>query len=64
MVSHEYDVKGQGEKSESVFWGSVERIHHSRRIISISFTMSDDEVVSLTQPAVTITSKAYAAPPY
>lgn len=85
MVSHEYDVKGQGDTSESggcspttevrltthltpataaVFWGSVERLHHSRRIVSISFTMSDDEVVSLTQPAVTITSKAYAAPPY
>jgi hypothetical protein len=83
MVSHEYDVKGQGERSESggcspttevmltthltpataaVFWGSVERLHHSHRIVSISFTMSDDEVVSLTKPDVTISSKAYAAP--
>jgi hypothetical protein len=83
MVSHEYDVKGQGDKSESggcspttevmltahltpataaVFWGSVERLHHSHRIVSISFTLSSDEVVSLTKPEVTITSKAYAAP--
>jgi hypothetical protein len=83
MVSHEYDVKGQGDKSESggcspttearltthltdataaVFWGSVERLHHSHRIVSISFTFSNDEVVSLTKPEVTITSKAYAAP--
>ena len=83
MISHEYDVKGQGDRSESggcspttevrltthltpataaIFWGSVERLHHSRRIISISFVFSNDEVVSLTQPAVTITSKAYAAP--
>jgi hypothetical protein len=83
MVSHEYDVKGQGERSESggcspttevrltthltpttaaVFWGSVERLHHSKRIVSISFMFSNDEVVSLTQPEVTITSKSYAAP--
>jgi hypothetical protein len=82
MVSHEYEVKGQGEKSESggcspttevrltthltpatavVFWGSVERLHHSHRIVSISFVISNEEVVSLTKPEVTITSKAYAA---
>jgi hypothetical protein len=83
VVSHEYDIKGQGEKSESggcspttevrltahltpatdvLFWGSVERLHHSHRIVSISFILSNDEVVSLTKPEVTITSKAYAAP--
>jgi hypothetical protein len=83
MVAHEYDVRGQGEKSESggcsptsearltahltpattvLFWGSVERLHHSKRIASISFMLSNDEVVSLTRPEVTITSKAYAAP--
>jgi hypothetical protein len=83
MVSHEYDVKGQGVKSESggcspttevlltthltpstaaVFWGSVERLHHSHRIVSISFSFSDDEVVSLTKAEVTITSHSYAAP--
>jgi hypothetical protein len=83
MISHEYDVKGQGDRSESggcspttevrltthltpataaIFWGSVERLHHSRRIISISFVFSNDEVVSLTKPEVTITSKAYATP--
>jgi hypothetical protein len=83
MVSYEYDVKGQGEKSESggcspttearltthltpataaVFWGSVERLHHSHRIVSISVIFSNDEVVSLTKPEVTITSKAYATP--
>jgi hypothetical protein len=83
MVSHEYDIKGQGDKSESggcspttemrltthltpatavLFWGSVERLHHSHRIVSISFTFSNDEVVSLTRPEVTITSKAYATP--
>jgi hypothetical protein len=83
MVAHEYDVKGQGDKSESggcspttevrltthltaattaVFWGSVERLHHSKRIVSISFMLSNDEVVSLPKPEVTITSKAYAAP--
>jgi hypothetical protein len=83
VVSHEYDVKGQGEKSESggcspttevrltahltpasavLFWGSVERLHHSKRIVSISFMLSNDEVVSLIRPEVTITSKAYATP--
>ena len=83
MVSHEYDVKGQGDKTESggcsqttevrlsthltpdtavLFWGSVERLHHSHRIVSISFTFSNDEVVLLTRPEVTITSKAYATP--
>jgi hypothetical protein len=83
MVSHEYDIEGQGDKSESggcspttevrltthltpataaVFWGSVERLHHSHRIVSISFMLSNDEVVSLPKPEVTITSKAYAAP--
>jgi hypothetical protein len=83
MVSHEYDVKGQGDKSEyggcspttevrltthltpataAVFWGSVERLHHSQRIVSISFTFSNDEEVLLTKPEVIITSKAYVAP--
>jgi hypothetical protein len=83
MVSQEYDVKGQGERSESggcspttevrltthltpataaVFWGSVERLHHSKRIVSISFMLSNDEVVSLTQPEVTIVSQAYPTP--
>jgi hypothetical protein len=83
MVSHEYDVKGQGDKSESggcspttearltahltpatavLFWGSVERLHYSHRIVSISFMLSSDEVVSLPKPEVTITSKAYASP--
>ena len=83
MVAHEYDVKGQGDKSESggcspttearltthltpattvLFWGSVERLHHSHRIVSISFMLSNDETVSLTKPEVTITSKACAAP--
>lgn len=83
MVSHEYDVKGQGDRSESggcspttevrltthltpataaIFWRSVERLHHGNSIASISFTLSNDEVVSLTKPEVTITSKAYAAP--
>jgi hypothetical protein len=83
LVSHEYDIKGQGDKSESggcspttevrltthltpttaaVFWGSVERLHHSHRIVSISFMLSDDEVATLTKPEVTITSNAYAAP--
>src|SRR3984957_7249386 len=83
MISHEYDVKGQGDKSESggcspttetrltthlppattvLLWGSVERLHHSHRIVSISFMLSNDETVSLTKPEVTITSKAYAAP--
>jgi hypothetical protein len=83
MVSHQYDVKGQGDKSESggcspttevrlttqltpatavLFWGSVERLHHSHRIVSISVIVSNDEVVSLTKPEVTITSKAYSTP--
>jgi hypothetical protein len=83
VVSHEYDVKGQGEKSESggcspttevmltthptpamtvVFWGSVERLHHSHRIVSISFMFSDDEVVKLTKPEVEITSSAFPTP--
>jgi hypothetical protein len=83
VVSYDYDVKGQGDKSESggcspttevrltthltdataaVFWGSVERLHHAHRLVSISFTFSNDEIVSLTKPEVTITSKAYATP--
>jgi hypothetical protein len=83
MISHEYDVKGQGDKSDSggcspttevrltthltaatavVFWGSVERLHPSHRIVSLSFTFSNDEASSLTQPEVEITSKSYAAP--
>ena len=83
MVAHEYDVKGQGEKSESggcspttevrltthltpataaIFWRSVERLNHSHSVVSISFTLSNDEVVSLTKPEVTIASKTYATP--
>jgi hypothetical protein len=83
VVSYEYDIEGQGDRSESggcspttevrltthltpattiLFWGSVERLHYSHRIVSISFTFSNDEVVSLTKAEVTITSKAYAAP--
>jgi hypothetical protein len=45
-----------------LFWGSVERLHHSKRIVSISVIFSNDEVVSLTRPEVTIIAKAYAAP--
>jgi hypothetical protein len=83
MVSHQYDVKGPGDKSESggcspttevlltthltpsiaaVFWGSVERLHHSHRIISTNFTSSNDDVVTLTKPEVKITSKVYSSP--
>jgi hypothetical protein len=83
VVSYEYDVKGQGDKSESggcspttevrmlvhltnatsaMFWGSVERLHHSHRIVSISFIISNDDVLTLTKPAITITSKVYASP--
>jgi hypothetical protein len=83
MVSHEYDIKGLGDKSESggcspttevrltthltpatavLFWGSVERLHHSHRIVSVNITFSNDEVVSLPKPEVTIASKVYAAP--
>jgi hypothetical protein len=56
-MGYEYDVKGQGDRSESggcspttevrltthltpataaVFWGSVERLYHSHRIVSVS----------------------------
>ena len=80
---YEYDIKGQGDKSESggcspttevrltthptpataaVFWGSVERLHHGHRIVSISFTFSNDEEVSLTKPEVTIASKTFPKP--
>jgi hypothetical protein len=45
-----------------VFWGSVERLQPSHRIVSLSFTFTDDEVASLTKPEVTITSKTYATP--
>jgi hypothetical protein len=83
MVSHQYDVKGQGDKSEAggcspttevlltthltpataaVFWGSVEWLHYSHRIVSISISIANDEVVSLTKPEVEIASKAFAAP--
>src|ERR1700733_11738443 len=43
-----------------VFWRSVERLHHSHQIASVSFTLSNDEVVSLFRPGVTVTSKIYA----
>jgi hypothetical protein len=83
MVSREYDVKGEGDKSQSggcsptteirltthmtratavVFWGSVERLHPSHRIVSLSFVFTDDEVVSLTKPEVILTSNAYTVP--
>jgi hypothetical protein len=83
MVSHEYDVEGQGEKSASggcssntearltrqltpatsvVLWGSDDRLRPNHRIISISFTLSNDESVSLTKPEVLISSKAYSIP--
>jgi hypothetical protein len=83
VVSYEYDVEGQGVKSQSggcspttevlltqhltpttsvVFWGSVERLHHSHRIVSASFKLSGDDLVTLTKPEVEITSKAYATP--
>jgi hypothetical protein len=83
MISHEYDVEGQGEKSASggcssdtearltthltpatdiVFWGSDDRLRPNHRIISISFTFSNDEAVSLTKPEVLISSKAYSIP--
>jgi hypothetical protein len=45
-----------------VFWGSVERLHHSHRIVSVSFKLSGDDLVTLTKPEVEITSKAYATP--
>ena len=85
VVSYEYDVKGQGDKSESggcspttevlltahltratdaVFWGSVERLHHSRRIVSISFTFSSDEVLTLTEHEVKIASESYSSPKF
>jgi hypothetical protein len=83
IVSHEYDVEGQGEKSASggcssntearltkqltpatsvVFWGSDDRLRPNHRIISISFTLSNDESVSLTKPGVLISSKTYSIP--
>jgi hypothetical protein len=83
VVSYQYDIKGQGDKSESggcspttevlltthlttatsvVFWGSVERLHDSNRIVSISFTFSKDEVLTLTKPEVTIESATYSNP--
>jgi hypothetical protein len=45
-----------------VFWGSDDRLRPNHRIISISFTLSDDESVSLTKPEVLISSKAYSIP--
>lgn len=83
MVSHDYDVEGQGEKSASggcssntearltrqltpatsvVFWGSDDRLRPNHRIISISFTLSNDESVSLTKSEVLVSSKAYSIP--
>jgi hypothetical protein len=83
VLSYDYDVKGQGEKSESggcspttevrlttqltqgtavVFWGSVERLHHSHRIVSISFTLADDETLSLTKPDVLVSSQDHSIP--
>jgi hypothetical protein len=45
-----------------VFWGSDDRLRPNHRIISISFTLSNDESVSLTKPEVLISSKAYSIP--
>jgi hypothetical protein len=83
VVSYEYDLEGQGVKSQSggcspttevllttqltptasvVFWDSVERLHHSHRIVSVSFKLSADDVITLTKPEVEITSKTYPTP--
>jgi hypothetical protein len=83
LISHEYDVEGNGEKSASggcssntearlttqlttatsvVFWGSDDRLRPNHRIISVSFTLSNDEEVSLTKPEVLISSKADSIP--
>jgi hypothetical protein len=45
-----------------VFWGSVDRLRPNHRIISISFTLSNNEAVSLTKPEVLVSSKAYSIP--
>ena len=45
-----------------VFWGSDDRLRPNHRIISISFTLSNDESVLLTKPEVLISSKAYSIP--
>jgi hypothetical protein len=83
VVSHEYSIEGQGDKSASggcslttetlltthltpdssvVFWGPVERLHPSRRILSISFVFSNDEAALLTKPEVLVSSKSNAIP--
>lgn len=45
-----------------VFWGSDDRLRPNHRIISISFTLSNDESVSLTKNEVLISSQADSIP--
>jgi hypothetical protein len=83
VISHEYDVIGQGEKSAAagcsqsaevaltahpspdvaiVFWSSVDRIRPNYRLVSISFALSNDDIVQLTKPEVLVSSKANSIP--
>jgi hypothetical protein len=45
-----------------VFWASVDRLRPNYRILSISFTLSNDETIVLTKPEVLISSKDYSIP--
>jgi hypothetical protein len=45
-----------------VFWGSDDRLRPNHRIISISFTLSNDETIVLTKPEVLVSSKEYSIP--
>jgi hypothetical protein len=83
VISHRYDVEGQGEKSAAagcsrsaevtlaahptpditiVTWDSPDRIRPNHRIVSISFVLSNDDVVKLTKPEVLVSSKSNSIP--
>lgn len=83
VISHQYDVTGQGEKSAAagcsqsaeialtthatsdiaiVFWTSADRIRPNYRLVSISFALSNDDILVLTKPEVQVSSKANSIP--
>jgi hypothetical protein len=83
VISHEYAVEGQGDKSSVsgcsqsaevlvtmhptrdvnvVFWNSDDRIRANHRIVSISFVLSNDDVIKFTKPEVLVSSKTNSIP--
>ena len=45
-----------------VFWGSVDSLRPDHKIISVSFTFFNDDVVMLTEPELLVSSKSNSIP--